>query len=70
MPSSRRLRFTPEADADFESLLQYTAQTWGEQQMRRYAEAIFDTLDRIAIFPGMGRRRDELAPGLMSSLRV
>lgn len=34
--------------------------------MRRYAKAIFDALDLIATFPGMGRRRDELAPGLMS----
>jgi toxin ParE1/3/4 len=66
MPSSRRLRFTPEADADLESLLQYTAQTWGEHQMRVYAALIFEVLDRLATFPGIGRRRDEIAPGLQS----
>lgn len=66
MLSSRRLRFTPEADGDFESLLQYSAQVWGEQQMRTYARLIFDVLHRLVAFPGIGKRRKDLGPGLMS----
>jgi toxin ParE1/3/4 len=60
MPSSRRLRFSPDADADLESLLQYTAETWGEAQMHAY--------DELALFPGLGTRRNDLRPGLLSHL--
>jgi toxin ParE1/3/4 len=66
MPSSRSLRFTPEADADIESLLQYTIQVWGEQQMRTYARPLFDVIDQLAAFPGIGKRRNDLGLGLMS----
>jgi toxin ParE1/3/4 len=66
MPSSRRLRFTPDADADLESLLQYTAEIWGESQMHAYEEDLFRVLDEIALFPGIGTHRNELRPGLFS----
>ena len=66
MPSSRRLRFTPDADADFESLLQYTVQTWGEHQMHAYADTIYGVLDELGVFPDIGKQRDDLFPGAMS----
>jgi plasmid stabilization system protein ParE len=53
------VRFTPDADADFESLLQYTIHTWGEAQMHSYAETIYGVLDELATFPGIGKPRDD-----------
>ena len=66
MPSSRRLRPTPEAEADLASLLQYSAETWGEQRMASYAALLLSVLRDLAEFPGLGRQRDELRPGLRS----
>jgi toxin ParE1/3/4 len=66
MPSSRRLRFTRDADADFEDILQYTAETWGELQMHAYSAVIYGVINDLLTFPGMGKRREDLAPGLLS----
>jgi plasmid stabilization system protein ParE len=63
MPSNRRLRFTPDADADFESLLQYTVQTWGEPQMHAYAETIYGVLDELGTFPGIANHEMISFPG-------
>jgi toxin ParE1/3/4 len=68
MQSSRRLFFKPDADADLESILQYTLQTWGDDRMRAYSARIFAALDELSTFPNIGKRRDDLRPGLLSYL--
>ncbi|HET8521779.1 MAG TPA: type II toxin-antitoxin system RelE/ParE family toxin [Thermomicrobiales bacterium] len=66
MPSSRRWRFTPEADADFVLILRYSALAFGPDRMDAYAEQLYRAFDDLAHFPSIGRARDELAPGLRS----
>lgn len=66
MPSSRRLTLTPEAEDDLAAIWQYTAETWGEQQADSYVELTRSLLANLARFPGIGRPRDELSPGLRS----
>ena len=66
MPSSRRLRLTPEAADDLRDLLQYSLETWGQRQRDTYRALIHRALRDLARFPDLGRGRDELAPGLRS----
>ncbi|MGH2560925.1 MAG: type II toxin-antitoxin system RelE/ParE family toxin [Thermomicrobiales bacterium] len=66
MPSSRRLRLSPEADDDIAAIARYSAETWGSQQMAAYVDRLYATLDELVHFPGIGRVRDEIAPGLRS----
>ena|SRR5688500_6961573 len=64
MPSSRRLEFTREAEADIREILQYTRDAWGEAQRRKYAATLDASFNLLALFPFIGTRRDELSPGL------
>ena len=66
MPSNRRVRLTPEADEDFTGILEYTFVHWNQQQMDDFASTIYDALGNLALFPDLGRSRDELSPGLRS----
>jgi toxin ParE1/3/4 len=66
MPSRRRLRFTPDADADFESSVHDTARFRGEDHVDTYAGIIFDVLGELATFPGIGKPRDDRSPGVLN----
>jgi toxin ParE1/3/4 len=66
MPSSRRVRFTAEAEADLREILQYTRETWGERRRRDDARLLDAALWRLADFPALGRSRDEVAAGIRS----
>jgi toxin ParE1/3/4 len=66
MPSSRRWRFTPEADADFVLILRHSASAFGPDQMDAYAEQLYRAFDDLARFPSIGCARDEIAPDLRS----
>src|SRR5262245_9929613 len=66
MPSSRRLVLTAEAEDDLAAIWRYTAATWGEEQAETYTDLVKNKLDNLARFPGIGRRRDDLSPGLRS----
>ena len=66
MPSSRRVRLTSEARDDLRELLQYSLQRWGATQRDEYKVLIRRSLRDLAEFPGIGRSRDDLAPGLRS----
>ena len=57
---------TPEAADDLRDLLQYSLQTWGRRQRDTYQALILRALRDLARFPGLGRNRDELGPGLRS----
>ena len=63
MPSSRRLRLSPEAQDDIRQIQHYTGRTWGPDQEAAYAAALDAALKRIAAFPHIGRARDDLDPG-------
>ena len=66
MPSSRRLRLTPEARDDLSDILQYSLEMWGRAQRDRYRALIQRTLRNLARFPDIGRQRDELGEGWRS----
>ena len=66
MKSSRRLEFTPEADADLRSLLADSFETWGETQQDAYADRLSTAVNELLVYPHLGRARDELQPGLRS----
>ncbi len=66
MPSNHRVRLSPEADDDLTAILEYTLAHWDEHQMNEHADRLFEALGHLAMFPDMGRPRDELAPGLRS----
>jgi toxin ParE1/3/4 len=60
------IRFTFEADDDFESISLFTWQTWGEEQAATYEAAIARTLELLREHPQAGRPRDDLFPGCHS----
>ena len=57
MPSSRKVRLSPNAEDDLADILQFTAERWGEEQASTYKSALFRTLRRLADFPSLGLAR-------------
>jgi toxin ParE1/3/4 len=57
MKSSRRLRFTLEAEEDLRQILQYTREMWDEEQRNRYGASLERVLALLADFPDLGRKR-------------
>ncbi len=66
MPSSRRLRLSPEAENDLNAILQYSLDVWGQVQQDAYAEAFAAAFAMLTEFPELGRERSDLFPGLRS----
>jgi toxin ParE1/3/4 len=66
MPSSRSIRISPEADLDFQGIAHYTLLNWDQQQLIRYYDELFGTMERLARYPELGRRRSEFVTGLFS----
>lgn len=44
-------RLSPAAQADLDGLFDYTVQQWGLEQALRYAQAIADACNRLALAP-------------------
>lgn len=57
----RSIILSPQAEQDFVGILQYTFQTWGEQQMNIYRAVIDKALLTIRQNPEIGHRRPELS---------
>jgi toxin ParE1/3/4 len=62
----RRLSFAPDARADLSDILVYTEQQWGKRQRAAYKALIDDALRKLTPYPGIGRSRDDISPGLRS----
>src|SRR3954451_11278459 len=60
------LVFAPEARDDHEHIQSYTLREWGEQQWEDYEAALDQALTTIGDNPHIGRRRDDLRPGVRS----
>ena len=67
--SARKLTLAARARADLEDILLYTELEWGERQANTYQRIIQDTFDTLLQFPYLGRKRDDLAPGLLDLSR-
>jgi toxin ParE1/3/4 len=63
---SRVCRITPRASRDIETIADYLATQSSLDRAERFLTGIDSTLQRIAQFPQIGRKRDELYPGSRS----
>ncbi len=63
---SRVCRITPLASRDIEAIADYLATQSSLDRAEQFLNGIDSTLQRIAQFPQIGRKRDELYPGLRS----
>jgi toxin ParE1/3/4 len=63
MPS---YRITNEAQADLDTLWLYVAERGGLETADRLIDTIIERFPHLAASPGMGRAREDFAPGLRS----
>lgn len=62
MPSHEpRLILSPRAEEDLTDILQYTLETWGEEQLHVYRAVIEKALAILRGNPGIGTRRLEIS---------
>ena len=59
---------SPEAQADFEDLVQVGQAEWGDDPADACATAIRAALERLARFPRIGHERPDLFPGARGSV--
>lgn len=59
-------RITPRASRDVETLMDYLAEKVSIETAERFLEKIDGKFKLLVKFPQIGRRRDELYPGLRS----
>ncbi|MBE9127429.1 MULTISPECIES: type II toxin-antitoxin system RelE/ParE family toxin [unclassified Coleofasciculus] len=59
-------RITPTASRDIESIMDYLAERGSIETAERFLEKIDTKFKMLAQFPRIGRKRDELYPGLRS----
>ncbi len=64
MTSSRKLLFSEPARRDLRAVFQHAIETWGAEQAKAYRRSIEHAFSRLVDFPELGRRRDEVRPGL------
>lgn len=60
-----RFEFAGAARADIARINEFTSERWGREQAHAYLDALYGRLAELAERPGLGRRRDELAEGLL-----
>jgi len=57
-----KLNLSRKAQEDFEDILLYTLQTWGEEQMYYYRDDVINTaLEKLQKQPHIGHRRPDLS---------
>ncbi|MEV5001726.1 type II toxin-antitoxin system RelE/ParE family toxin [Nocardioides sp. LML1-1-1.1] len=62
----RRLLYSPEAVAQLEALEKHVLDRAGPAVAGAYLDRLLAFCDEIAVEPVVGRRRDDLLPGLMT----
>ncbi len=62
-----RYDFTQRALADLREIARYTRTTWGVKQARLYREELELSIQKLALSPGLGRPREDVAPSVRSS---
>ena len=61
-----RYDFAKRALADLRDIARYTRKTWGQRQARLYREELELGIQKLALSPGMGRVRTDVAPSVRS----
>ena len=67
-PRPIRIALAPRARQDFEDILRYTAETWGQPQMPVYRDKIDEAPQAISRNPQLGLRRADLPPTHLANL--
>ena len=60
---AKKLRITAAADADIESIGNFTFNSWGLEKEYYYLEKIYAALDIISNLPEIGKARDDVKKG-------
>lgn len=58
--------FTQHALADLQEIARYTRSTWGLKQARLYREELELSIQKLALSPATGRRREEISHAVRS----
>ena len=61
-----RYDFTRRALADLREIARYTRESWGRKQARLYREELELSIQKLALSPGLGRVRANVAPSVRS----
>ena len=61
-----RFRFTSAASEDLREIVEYLAAEGSPETARRFVQGLTERCQSLADMPGIGRRREELSPGLRS----
>ncbi len=61
-----RYEVTRQALADLREIVRYTRATWGPKQARLYREELELCIQKLALSPGLGRVRADVAPSVRS----
>lgn len=57
-------RLGPKGSSDLAEILDYTVDTWGEEQASNYVEELARCFQMLADSPGLGRACDPIFPGI------
>ncbi len=58
-------RLTNEAIADLSDIWEYSCQNWSENQADKYYQLLVDACQELADRPNMGKKYENLFPGLL-----
>jgi toxin ParE1/3/4 len=61
-----KFRLTADAQSDLIAIRRYTLQQWGLAQSQKYIAGLRYTMQRLAESPYLGKRRIDVAEGVMS----
>lgn len=59
----KTLFLTPEAQSDIVDILNYTIETWGEEQAVKYSDKLRTGFELLLENPLLGMQRDDIIPG-------
>ena len=62
-----RVRLTTSAETDFQDILRWTSERFGEPQANTYADTLSEAIEALTAGPNIAgaRQRDDIAEGLM-----
>lgn len=63
-----RIHYTPEAEQHLQTLDDWITEAASTEVARRFVRAIMDHVDGILVFPHAGRDRDDVRPGMRTTI--
>ena len=66
MPGYKPIIFSPQAEEDLRTLLQFTHLKWGREQRERYRKSLRSGIDHLARYPLSGKWRPEYGDQMRS----